>query len=199
MSRIGGYRKTNCSLDAPGFGRMDIVIETLGHGMSIVGNEGEGRRYRAYYPYVRTSGSWYVEAVFPEVSERDALHWWLLQYTAAITDPYRAPRYPMTVSVPARQFVKVGYPTGAIDFGDRFGVGKYSTMLSFTSATDPSVSSVGSSRYVPPLNDQAAKHFYPAGIQETTLPPPTPSGPGLGDESPWDSPSKPSVTPVRYS
>lgn len=183
MSRIGGVRKTNATLDAPGYGRKDVVVTTLGHGMSIVGSDGESRRFRAYYPFVRTSGAWYIEAVCAELRERDELHMWLLGHVSRCIDPYKAPLNPMTISVPSRNFVKVGYPTATLDFGDAFGRASYHTIINFCSASDPTVSGVGASRYIPPLRDSAARHFYPAGVQETTIKDPLP-GTGLitGDD-----------------
>ncbi len=185
MTRIGGYRVANCTLDAPGYGRRSIVTENLGYGMSIQGSEGGGRRFKAWYPFVRTSGAWYVDAVFPSVEERDALSFWLTGYIMRVTDPYKTPLSPITVSLPAHQFLKVGYPASSLDFGDEFGTGVYKMVLSFVSASDPTTSSSYGSKYVPPLNDAAARHFSPAGVQESDLDNPVPTDfVPLGDD-PW--------------
>lgn len=163
--RLTGKSRPNCWLDAPGWGKIGVVATTLGYGMNIVSSEGEARTKRTFYPWVRTSGKWYIEIEHGNRNERDLVNAWLLFYIARITDPNLTPLPPVSVTVPSRDFHKVGYPDGTIDFGDSYGTGRYSTIVSMTSASDPELGEFTGSRYVPPTDDTQAEYFTPGGSQ----------------------------------
>lgn len=174
--RLGGVRKFNCLFSVPTYGDFPVVATTLGYGMNVVANTGEARAARTFYPFVRTSGSWYVETAHGNREERDELNSWLYMLVRRASNPWSdRPLPPITVTVPARNFVKTGYPTGSIDFGDSSGKANWSTLVKFSSASDPTSSILDASRYVAATNSDAAKNFYPGsrlGNQDSTHVPP---------------------------
>jgi len=184
--RVGGAKSASGSISAPGYGSVDLAVTSLGYGVSVAHSVGESRRSRTFYPNVKTSGAWYIEVSFPEVKERSAFAGWMLFYIARITDPYQQPLAPMTVSVPSSNFMKTGYPTSSIDFGDAVGTAVYRMVVQFTSASDPLLLSSSGSRYSPPSRDSAARNFYPAGIQSSSLPDPAPLSAAPGPDDPWN-------------
>lgn len=194
----------NCTLEAPGFGTSAVKVETVGYGMQVIQSEGVGRTSRTYYPFVRTSGAWYIEAVFSSVLERNAFHGWMLYYVIRASDQYAQPLLPITVTIPKVDFMKTGYISSDIGFGDAQGTGVYRSVVQFTSASDPLVITRIRDVYRPPTRDAAALQFYPAGVKNKELPPPSPepvwSTPYV---NPFDSPDAARVPPgltadVRY-
>lgn len=166
--------KTNCILEAPNFGRFSVMIETVGYGMQVLSSEGMTRNNRTFYPFVRTGDAWYVEAVFAEVAERNGFHGWLLRYIVRSSDQYNQPLLPITVTIPKANFVKTGYITSNVAFGDKQGQGVYRSIVQFVSATDPALAAKEQSVYTAPKNNPEAFAFYPSGRQDRELPPPQP-------------------------
>lgn len=170
--RIGGQRKNNCRLEAPGYGVMDIPIITLGYGLQVTAQIGESRRQRTFYPYIKTPGMWYIETAFSDVDQRNLMHRWLIAYIMRITDQWQDPLAPITVIVASRDFIKTGYPTSSIQLGDSMGVGVYNTVVQFASAIDPLLASKNGSQYSSPTRDAEARKFYPSDDQSHSLPDP---------------------------
>lgn len=196
MMRLTAFAAApNCTLEAPNYGTAAIRVETTGHGMQIVSDQSGARTQRTFYPFVRTSGEWYIEAVFSSVQERNSLHGWLLYYIIRATDQYAQAIPPITVTVPASEFMKTGYATSSIEFGDSKGIGVYRSLITFTSASDPLLIQRTRSPYVPPRRDRAALHFYPSGIQEKELPPPPALCVWSSGGSPYDEPGSATPTP----
>jgi hypothetical protein len=152
----------NCWLDAPGWGRVGLVVTSLGYGMNIVTKDGSSRTKRTIYPYVRTSGTWYVQAEFASRDERDTVNTWILYYISRISNPRLTPLPPISVSVPSKDFHKVGYPVSTIEFGDAQGVGRFQTVIAMKSASDPDTSSSKASRFIPASD---SLFFNPGGVQ----------------------------------
>ena len=186
--RIGGARQNNCTIEIVGLGKQEVSIIALGHGLSVAASVGESRRQRTFYPFKKTSGLWYVEAVFADVTERNNFHRWLLYYIQSATDQWRLnPMSPLTVTVPSCNFIKVGYPTSSISFGDTMGMAVYHSVVQFTSASDPLRSPFGSV-YAPPTRDETARKFYPVDEQSHALPDPLgPYYPGGPPDSVWNT------------
>jgi hypothetical protein len=166
-----GIHKTNCTLNAPGYGEYKLVVTGLGYGKSVVSSESEARRFKTFYPQIATSGEWFVMPVFRSYGEKNAFNWWMAAYFNQLVDPNTSPLMPMTVSVNSRNFRKVGYPKSSVDFGDEFAKVLYSMKVSFVSATDPNLSRSDVSRYIPALRDSAvSQRFFPGGIQTGQAP-----------------------------
>ena len=160
--RIGGQRKFNCLLSVPTYGDFPVVATTLGYGMTVVANVGEARAARTFYPDVRTSGPWYVDTAHGNREERDEMNSWLYMMLRRASNPWTdRPISPITVTIPARDFVKTGYPTGSLNFGDSTGKSDWNSRITFSSASDPTTSILDASRYVAAKNSDAAKNFYP--------------------------------------
>lgn len=180
--RLTPRSKPNCWLEAPGWGTIPLVATTVGYGMSVIQRtpDGASRTRRTFYPWVRTSGVWYIEIEHGSRQERDMVNAWLLFYVSRITDPRLTPLAPVSVTVPARNFHKVGYPQSSMEFGDAHKISRYSSVIQFSSASDPALSSQTASSYVPVTD---SLFFHPGGVQmnaspsnATVIPPPI-SGP----------------------
>lgn len=182
--RIGGAKKVNCTMVAPGYGRLDLSVVVLGHGMSIASSAGVARTKRTFYPFVRTSGAWYVQAAFATTEERQAANAWMLLYTSQMVDASRPTTIrPIAVTVASEGFFKLGYPTASIEFGDLANAGAWFTRYQFTSATDPEVTSRNASRFRP-ARDSAAANFYPGGLN-SSAPLPAPEWAFVDPDGPW--------------
>ena len=189
--RIGRpSRYVNCTIDAPGYGRRELMIEALGYGMSIATQaDGTTRRKRVFYPFVRTSGLWYINALFSDYETKESFTSWMVGFLARATNPHLATLKPMTVSVPSEGFTKVGYPTSSIPMGDRQGMASYRVNVGFASASDPETTGTNASKYRSPATDDEARKFYPGGIQDSSYVPPDPimqSGMPNEADSVWD-------------
>lgn len=163
----------NCSIEVPDIGQRSVYCVGLGHGFKVISSESETRRFRTYYPYKRTSGTWWVDIVFASHGEYQAFMVWFVMVCNMMSDPHKTTVAPMTVSVPSRQFLKRGYPVTAATFGDRFGQVVYTARLGFSSANDP-LSPVKASEFTGAYYDAAAQFFYPGGVQSSSAPPPSP-------------------------
>lgn len=189
--RISNQRSApNCWLDAPGWGRIPLVVSALGYGMNAIQRtpDGASRTKRTFYPWVRTSGSWYIQAEHGSREERDAVNVWLLYYVSRITDPRLTPLAPIAVTVPSRNFHKVGYPKSTMEFGDAHGIGRYSTVITLSSASDPDTSSRNASKFIPVTD---SLFFNPGGVQLSASPravTPPPAPPSIDSGSPYGGP-----------
>lgn len=185
-----GTRVYNGYIHAPWFARRDLIIVALNHGMNIVLNEGESRFHRTVYPFVRTSGTWFVRVVFTSMAERNDFNSVLVNYIERVSDPEQPMLPPMTLSVPSEQFTKVGFPVSAIEYDDEVPRVIWGSTVAFKSASNPELQESGASRYRPPLSDAAARKFYPTAYPavgnarqqppDSTAPNVPPGGAGSG-------------------
>jgi hypothetical protein len=157
-----GTRVNNCTLDAPGYGTRAERCTVLQYGKNLIAEDSETRRRKAFYAQIATSGTWYITLTFPDFAEKEDFNLWLSRYFARVIDVYESPLMPITVTVPSRNFKKVGYPIGEITFGDNVDELVWDVILAFKSATDPTISTSYASKFLPPLRDSAAQFFYPS-------------------------------------
>ena len=166
---------SNCKMSSRQWGEREITIDTLGYGMSIVTNEEITRSQKVIYPFRRTSGTWYVNAIFPEYQMWRSFQNWIYGFIGRATDPHRTIMQPLKVEVASEEFSKLGYPTSTIAYGNDWDAVVYQSMVTFASASDPETMSGNASRFRRATNDATAATFYPAGFQSTELPRPVPT------------------------
>ena len=166
---------TNCKMSSRQWGEFKLTIDTLGYGLSIVTNEAITRSQKVIYPYVRTSGTWYVNAVFPEYQMWRSFHNWIYGFIGRATDPHRTVMQPLLVEVATEEFSKKGYPTSTIAYGDDWDSVLYQSLVTFASASDPETMSGNASQFERATDDSTAATFYPAGYQSTEIPRPVPT------------------------
>jgi hypothetical protein len=165
---VVGNHKTNCTLDAPGYGAYKLLITQVTYGKNIVANQTEARRFGAFYPQVATSGEWSVTAEFPTWAMCNNFMTWIAGYYNRVTDSSRSPLLPMTVSVPSRQFRKMGYPALTAEFGDEFGKIVWTVPIPFVSASDPTITGNYASKFVPAVRDRVVSNsLAPSGTQSS--------------------------------
>ena len=177
MARTSGtlFVPSNCLMTAPGWGEFKLTIDALGYGLSVVATEATTRSSRVFYPFVRTSGLWYVNAIFPYYQQWRSFQNWLLGYLGRATDPHKTVFKPITVQVETEDWTKVGYPTSMLTYGDDWDAAMYTTNVGFASASDPETMSGNASRFYRATEDDAARAFYPAGFQAFDIPRPVPN------------------------
>lgn len=106
----------------------------------VVSTESHARQFRAFYPHQRTQGSFgvVVECVgWPEFRQLSA---WLRTYAKRVLyiDPVtRALPPPMTVQIDSRDFLRSGFLTTGIGYGDHIGSMVFAPELTFVSVADP--------------------------------------------------------------
>ena len=166
MSGLGTSR-TNCTIDAPGFGSLKIMVDMLSYGKKVISNESEARRFKAFYPQIASSGQWVVRGVFPSWAQHHFFMSWMAAYYNRVTDTSRSPLLPMTVSVPKRNFRRQGYPVLETKFGDEFGKVLWTVAIPFVSASEPTINRVYASKYVGSVIDRSVSNaLTPAVTQD---------------------------------
>lgn len=162
--------ETNCTISAPGFGTAYVYAEELGYGLNIISSESETAHKRVHYPFLRTSGLWYVDTIWPDRFWFVAFQQWLSNYFIKIADPRFSNPPPMTLSVPSRNFVKNGFPEEPLTIAEDRRSVVYKARVSFMSAGDP-MDHFDASQYVPP-SVGIGNLFYPGGFQSNAPPRP---------------------------
>lgn len=173
----------NCLITIAQFGKVRVKAERVTHGMSIVeySSSGQTRRYRAFYPSKRTSGSFELDLVFTTFRGYKKFAEWLERYSRHASNPRTATNAARVV-IPSRKFDKVGVLESGITYGDRVGATSYRMQLAFVGSRSPvEVSNQTASRFVLPAakkKDKALPYLYPAGTQL--------SGNDRGEDTIWD-------------
>lgn len=180
--------KTNATVSAPGYGSADLYVTELWINAGLASSQTESRNNSTIYPKFR-SGGWGIEVIFTSQFSYGFFNYWLAQYMAAITNPYKPTPQPMTISVPSRSFVKTGFPEFAAEFGDDQQKFTWTMRMEFSSASE-SADPARVSKFVSATNNQNATYFYPGGTQLAELQNPI-SDPfaDIEPNEPYDKPS----------
>lgn len=159
--------QTNCTLSFAKSGvKYSVKVWAYGvsHGFSVIATESAARKHRAFYPHQRAVDPFSVTFLTKGYPQLKTLMDYLRKFMQAVVDTGSVA---MTVSIPARNFLRQGVPTGGMFDMDQTGSALFSPTVVFDSITDPldttapMVSGVvlGSTS----AND-AAKFFYPASV-----------------------------------
>lgn len=130
--------------------------------------ESHARQHRAFYPHRRSQGSFSLRFECKGWIEANQLATWLREYARVVLDLSATDvPPPMTVSVPSRDFLRLGIPRAGITFGDHLGSMVFTPTITFVSVSDPQDASTGilrrsqASTALYRSTDPAAASFYP--------------------------------------
>lgn len=133
----------------------------LTHSYGVQGAESHAKRFRAFYPFQRVQGNFSMVFEFIHHDEYKRAMDWFRDYIEAVIEQ-RNPSY-MQVQLDARNFLRLGYPTTGVTFGDHTGSMVFAPTISFISVADPRDSKSG----IKSLNQSASRDSLPQGQTST--------------------------------
>lgn len=168
-------RGLNCSLSYPYQGRTRMYrvrSNMLTWGYQMIASESQARDRKAFYPRKTAPTQFALGVELVGYRERQSLNNWLMAYVAYILDPSlprkRTPQ--MTVTLPNRNFKRVGVPISGIEYGDNLGLMVKTPQIVFETSGEPldwddpyNISRV----YAEMAKEQSpeTEYFYPTGTQ----------------------------------
>jgi hypothetical protein len=166
-------RGLNATLSYPWEGKRRayrVRCISITHGMQMIYTESQSRTRRAMYPMKRVPTQFSITAALVGYEEHRAFSNWLSAWAAyAISPDLRVAVPVMTVTVPARNFTRVGVPITGVEWGDHVGSMVWNRQIVFETTAEPWDSKKPRySRYVDPTNSvgyRENRYFYPAGVQ----------------------------------
>lgn len=133
--------------------------------------ESHARQHRAFYPHRRAQGGFALKFECKGWAEANQFSLWLKEYAkVAINLSASDVPPPMTISVPSREFTRLGIPKSGIAFGDHLGSMVFTPMIAFVSVSDPSDASTSilkrseASGAVYRNTDPTYASFYPESV-----------------------------------
>lgn len=129
----GANARLSYNLKGAHVARMRCVALTPSYG--VKGAESHARRYRAFYPYRRVQGTFGMTFAFIHWREYEQGMAWFRRYIEEVIDQ-KGPSY-MQVRLDSRNFLRLGYPTTGIAFGDHTGSLVFAPTINFISVADP--------------------------------------------------------------
>ncbi len=182
---------TNCTLSYVRAGTpysMKLRCRGIRHGFSVIADESTGRKYRAFYPHQRAVDPFSITLELAGYAQYQGVMQWLIGYMNSVVN---AGSVSMTVSVPSRNFLRQGVPTGGVMDMDQTGSNLFLPTIAFASVTDPldtSVPQVAGVDLGSTPADDAAKFFYPVSAST--------NDPNATADSFYDSAPTPSPAPT---
>ena len=152
----------NGAIAIPGYGTKPLVVETVEHGLVIMAEESASRMRRTYYQQRTYTDSFDIAVACLSYAHYAELASWLQGYGKRLAD-IGGNLGPARVTVPSRQFDKVGVLTSGVTFGDSRPSVVYRMRLTFIAAGD--LQSVASNFKLPSGDTFVAPFYYPAGTQ----------------------------------
>lgn len=143
--RLGAAGKPNATIGVPGRGSVGVKISSFGEGWGPDVVEETTRTGKAFASDRVIDTAWFIEIEYSDVRQRNAVNSLLLRHVIAASDPYGDSVGPISVSIPSEGFSRSGYISGSLEFGDRFGVGVYRTLIQFTSLENATLEYQGGS------------------------------------------------------
>jgi hypothetical protein len=185
-------RGLNATLSYPWEGKRRayrVRCISITHGMQMIYTESQSRTKRAMYPMKRVPAQFSITAALVGYNEHRAFSNWMTSWAAYAISPDLRTAFPvMTVTVPARNFTRVGVPITGVEWGDHVGSMVWNRQIVFETTGEPWDSKKPRySRYEDPTNSigyRENRYFYPAGVQLS------------GDQVPADGTYVPFVDPA---
>lgn len=168
-------RGLNCTFSYPGKGGAQVYrvrCSGLSHGFGMIATESAARTTRAFYPHQNAPTQFGIRVDLIGHAERDSFNNYLMAYAEYILDPgltgTRTPQ--MTVSVPSRNFKRVGVPNTGVEFGVATGDFLFQPTVVFETSGEPYdwsdrfyISKVYASHAY--TRSPESQFFYPTGLQ----------------------------------
>lgn len=127
---------------AGGYGSAMFVVTQIAYGAETVFQEGESATERTVYFRNVVDDNFVVTMEFDSWAAKTAAANWFQTYMRAVADPDTNTVSPMFVSVPSRNFFKVGIPQTGVSFGEEVAQIVYPMTVVFVGTAD--YSSAGS-------------------------------------------------------
>lgn len=194
-TRIVELSNSNCTMEFSSGGDTRILrarSNRLSHSFNVVATESQARSSSGFYPQQRATGPFTVTLELKGYREYQASMAFFEDYIrASLGTSSGLPL--MSVSVPSRDFWRIGVPTGGVRFGDHVGSNVFAPMLEFESVTDPLdprlatgfdpnlISLFDPNRPEGTSPDDASRFFYPASASTND---PNALGESLYDDPP---------------
>lgn len=164
----------NCTIAVQTYGERRVVVTRLAFGMELItsSNEDQSRAAKQFHTAKVAYGSFHIGITFTSWEARESFNQWVETYIRRLTNPGRQYLYPMKVTIPARNFERIGIPSGAIRYGDEVARATYPVTMSFHAAIDPqkaNFSELTATFKAPEADDPALAYLYPAGEQLSGL------------------------------
>lgn len=137
---------------------------------AVNSEESHARRTRAFYPHRRSQGSFALTFNFKGWAEYQSAMHWFQAYSDVVLDPNSTTPPPVTVTMAARAFRRLGIPTTGIEFGDHTASMVFAPTLTFVSVSDPADPSTAilaasqASQTSEPRDTISTVYFYPDSI-----------------------------------
>jgi len=157
----------NATMTVAGYGTRSVILESIGHGMSVVADSAEARNHKAFYTTKVTSGSFDLGIAFTSYAKYNSWVSWMREYLRRLANGQLGP---MRVQMPKLGFDKIGVPSTSILFGDARRNVIYRADITFIGTSDPTETSTHNatiSQFRLGSKDAlVAPFFYPGGTQK---------------------------------
>lgn len=168
-------RGLNCTLSySDGSARhvYQVRCSALTYGYQMIAEEGQARVTRAYYPHQTAPTQFSLRVDLIGYAERNSFNAYLMSYVNYALDPgVTGTNMPqVTVTLPARNFKRVGVPISGFEFGGHLGAMSFQPTVVFETSGEPldwnekilpSLVKIGNSQKQSP----ETQYFYPTGTQ----------------------------------
>lgn len=194
-------RGLNCTMSYPRGGNtraFRIRVGRIQSGFEMIASESAARATKAYYPRQTAPTQFAIQPLLIGYEEKVAFNGWLMRYVNFLLDPGRAGKVPpqITVTIPRRNFKRVGVPVEGFEFGDHLASMVWTPNLVFETSREPidwsdtfktsrvlsglSSAKSAESEYFYPTGTQLSGDASPAGSYDTLLSAVNPSRPTPG-------------------
>lgn len=173
MSSISVF-SSNATLSYSSGGQISqtrVRCNILSFNYTLNSTESHARQHKAFYPHRRSQGDFQLSFECNGWSEFNELSNWFKEYAKAVLDlSLNDVPPPMTVSVPSRNFLRLGIPTTGIEFGDHLASMVFRPAIVFKSVSDPADTSTSilsrsqASTMKLRGNDPTVASFYPQTV-----------------------------------
>lgn len=129
----------NCTMEFTSASATRVLrarCDAVSHSFEVIATESHARSTNAFYPQQRATGPFTIRLLLKGYREQKAAMEYFESYILASLSTVTALPL-MSVSVPSRDFWRIGVPTGGVTFGDHVGSNVFAPVLQFESVTDP--------------------------------------------------------------
>jgi hypothetical protein len=172
--QVRGNNGTFAYRDASGYHVAAVRMKILSYNYGVTSTESHAREERAFYPHRRIQGQFRVVVDCIGYKEFKQLMSWLQVYADALLTGAESNSSSVTlmdVSLPARNFRKIGILTTGIDDHDQVGSMVFNPELIFVALSDPADPAISllktsdvSTFRSPQIDANASTAFYPVTV-----------------------------------
>jgi hypothetical protein len=172
QTTLNGYNSTFQYTAGSDVSVFNARVSKFGHSFAVIATESHARQHRAMYPHQRAEGPFSVTLELKHYTEFRAFMDFMRSFMSALMASQNRPMPLMSVSIPTRNFWRLGVPINGVSDGDHIGSNLFQPSISFESVVDPldptvatGYNNVGSFSQFDPGGsgaDSAGQFFYPS-------------------------------------